>query len=305
MEFFDKIKNALKKTADQLSLSVTGKKPDENFIHEIEEALIRADVGAATAAKLAGKIADKKFSRETTEKEIRRYLADEICTLLKPFEGDFFRRRDPRNLRPDPEIILVIGVNGNGKTTTVAKIARMFKAAGRNPLLTAGDTFREAATEQLVLWAEKIGVDVYVGKKGADPAGVVYDALKQSGPTHDAVLIDTAGRMQNRGDLLDELEKIKRVIKKIDESAPHLTVLVLDGVTGQAAHSQAETFLRKIGIDGIIVTKLDGTAKGGALISLAEKYKIPILAVGIGEGPDDLKPFDAETYSNALLDVDR
>jgi fused signal recognition particle receptor len=300
MGFFDKIKNALKKTAEQISLSVTGKKAGENLVREIEEALIRADIGVTTAAKLAEKVAVRKFPEGTTTEDIRRFLADEICSVLKPFEGDFFRR-DPQH---NPEIIMVIGVNGNGKTTTVAKMARLLKADGRNPLLTAADTFREAAAEQLSRWAERIGADVFIGKKGADPAGLVYDALKQSGKNYDAVLIDTAGRMQNRSDLLDELEKIRRVIKKLDGSAPHRTVLILDGVTGQAAHGQVQVFADRIGVDGIIVTKLDGTAKGGAIVSLAEKYRIPILAVGVGEGADDLRPFDAGVYSRAILGVD-
>jgi fused signal recognition particle receptor len=300
MGFFDKIKEALKKTSEKISISISGKKMDEDFVQEIEDTLIMADVGVETAAELAKKISDRKFSKETTELEVKQFIADEIYALLKPHESDFFSR----NFSHSPEIILVIGVNGNGKTTTVAKLANILKISGHRPLLVAADTFRAAAVEQLKYWAEKIGLDIHVGKDGADVAGLVYDSIKQARTNgNDVVLIDTAGRMQNRGDLLDELEKVKRVMKKLDESAPHKIILILDGTTGQAAHGQVDIFLSKIGIDEIIITKLDGTAKGGALISLSRKYKLPILAIGIGEQLDDLKPFDAKEYSRAILGI--
>ncbi|MDR2723600.1 MAG: signal recognition particle-docking protein FtsY [Holosporaceae bacterium] len=300
MGFFNKIKDAFKKTSERISLSIGGKKIDGEFIQEIEDALIIADVGVKTAAELAQKISNKKFSKELTELDIKQFLANEIYTLLKPYENDFFSG----NFSHNPEIILVIGVNGNGKTTTVAKIANIFKTMGHKPLLVAADTFRAAATEQLKCWAQRIGVDIRTGKEKADVAGFVYDSIKQAdSSTHDVILIDTAGRMQNRSDLLDELEKIKRVIKKLNDTAPHKTILVLDGLTGQATHNQVNIFLNKIGIDGIIITKLDGTAKGGAIISLTKKYKIPIFALGIGEDLDDLKTFDAQEYSRAILGI--
>ncbi|MDR1235972.1 MAG: signal recognition particle-docking protein FtsY [Holosporaceae bacterium] len=301
MKFFDKLKSALKKTSEKVVISITGKKPDEDFSREIEDSLIMADVGVETAAELAEKFLRRKFPQNTTDADIKRFLADEICKMLLPYESNFFEEKFSHR----PEIILVIGVNGNGKTTTVAKIAYNFKKAGKNPLPVAADTFRAAAVDQLKYWADKIGVDICIGKENADAAGLVYDAIKTaSTKSNDVVLIDTAGRMQNRADLLDELEKIKRVIKKIDESAPHKTVLVLDGTTGQAAHNQVDVFLNKIGIDGIIITKLDGTAKGGAIISLTRKYKIPVFAVGVGEGLDDLKPFDAKDYSYAIFGIE-
>ncbi|MDR0555558.1 MAG: signal recognition particle-docking protein FtsY [Holosporaceae bacterium] len=298
MAFFDKIKNAFHRTSEKISISLAGKKVDDNFVQEIEEALIMADLGVETAAELAKKISSRKFPRETTEFEVKQFLVSEICSLLKPYESRFFGE----NLLHNPEIILVIGVNGNGKTTTVAKIAHIFKTSGYKPLLVAADTFRAAAIDQLKYWSEKISTNIYIGKEGADVAGVVYDALKQaSANANDLVLIDTAGRMQNRCDLLDELEKIKRVIKKLDESAPHKVVLVLDGLTGQSVHGQVDVFLRHIGVDGLIVTKLDGTAKGGAIVPLVLRYNLPVLAIGIGESLEDLRPFDAYLYTSALL----
>jgi fused signal recognition particle receptor len=298
VEFFNKIKDAFKKTSEKISLSIVGKKIDENFAQEIEDALIMADVGVKTVSALAKKLTNRKFSKETTDQEVKQFLADEICELLKPYESNFFRD----NLSHNPEIILIIGVNGGGKTTTIAKIASFFKTSGHSPLLVAADTFRAAAVEQLKYWAEKISVNILEGKEKVDAASLAYDSVKLASVLNcDVVLIDTAGRMQNRSDLLDELEKMKRVVKKLDESAPHKIILVLDGLIGQASHNQVDVFLNKIGIDGIIVTKLDGTAKGGAIISLTEKYRIPIFAIGIGESLDDLKPFSASEYARALL----
>ncbi|MDR0753078.1 MAG: signal recognition particle-docking protein FtsY [Holosporaceae bacterium] len=298
MRFFDKIKDAFRKTSEKISLSIVGKKIDENFTHEIEDALIMADVGVKTASTLAKKLADKKFPKETTDQKVKQFLADEICELLKPYEGNFFSG----NFSHNPEIILIIGVNGSGKTTAIAKIANFLKTSGHRPLLVAADTFRAAAVEQLKYWAEKINVDILEGKEKMDAASLAYDSVKLASALNcDVVLIDTAGRMQNRSDLLDELEKMKRVIKKLDESAPHKIILTLDGLIGQASHNQVDVFLNKIGIDGIIITKLDGTAKGGAIIFLTEKYRIPILAIGVGEGLNDLKPFSASEYARALL----
>ena len=299
MGIFSKIKSALQKTSEKISITITGKKIDENLAQEIEDALILVDAGVETATELAKKVADKKFPKETTDVDVKKYLADEIEKMMKPYEADFHQ-----DFSHEPFVILVIGVNGNGKTTTIAKIANILKTLGKRPLLVAADTFRAAAVEQLKYWAERISVDFLCGKEKADPAGLVYSALEHAKSNgNDIVLIDTAGRMQNRSDLLDELEKIKRVIKKIDTSAPHSTVLVLDGITGQATHSQVETFLEKIGIDGVIVTKLDGSAKAGSLISLTRKYGIKIFAIGVGEGIDDLKPFDATDYAKAIMGI--
>lgn len=300
MGIISKIKEALQKTSEKISITITGKKIDENVVQEIEDALIMVDAGVETAVALSKKVAEKKFPKETTDIDIKKYIANEIEEMIKPYEEDFFDRK----FEPTPYVVLVIGVNGNGKTTTIAKIANILKNSGKKPLLVAADTFRAAAVEQLTYWAEHIGADIFRGKEKADPAGLVYSALeyaKQYG--HDVVLIDTAGRMQNRSDLLDELEKIKRVIKKIDSAAPHSTVLILDGVTGQAAHGQVDVFSNKIGIDGVIITKLDGSAKGGALISLTQKYGIKIFGIGVSESIDGLKKFNAEGYAKGLMGV--
>lgn len=300
MGLLDKLKNTLQKTSKNILTAIVGKKIDENFYQEIEDTLIKADVGAKTSIMLAKKLADKKFSRDATDLEIKKFLADEITELLKPYEADLFEATDN-----NPEIILIIGVNGNGKTTTIAKLSKAFKQKGYNPLLIAGDTFRAAAVEQLKYWGSRLNIEVFFGKDQADVAGVVYSGIEKARKENkDIVLIDTAGRMQNRDDLIAELEKIKRVIRKLDETAPHKTILVLDGLTGQTAHVQVESFLSKVGIDGLIVTKLDSTAKGGVVISLTQKYKAPIYAIGIGEGEDDIQPFSAEQYAKAILDYD-
>lgn len=297
MGILDKLKKTFRKTSESILTAVAGKKIDENFYQEIEDALIRSDVGAQTSIMLAQKLADKKFPRDATESEIKKFLVDEITQLLKPYEADLF---DSTN--KNPEIILVIGVNGNGKTTSIAKLANIFKQKGHDSLMIAGDTFRAAAVEQLKYWGNQLGIEVFHGKEQADAAGVVYSGIeKAKSENKDIVIIDTAGRMQNRGDLIAELDKIKRVIRKIDETAPHKTVLVLDGLTGQTAHLQVESFLNKVGIDGLIVTKLDSTAKGGVVISLTQKYKAPIFAIGVGEGIEDLQPFSANQYASAIL----
>lgn len=297
MGILDKLKKTFRKTSESILTAVAGKKIDEKFYQEIEDALIRADVGAQTSIVLAQKLADKKFPRSATESEIKKFLVDEITQLLEPYEADLFD-----SINKNPEIILVIGVNGNGKTTSIAKLANVFKKKGHNPLLVAGDTFRAAAVEQLKYWGNQLGVEVFHGKEQADAAGVVYSGIeKAKSENKDVVIIDTAGRMQNRDDLIAELDKIKRVIKKIDETAPHKTILVLDGLTGQTAHLQVESFLNKVGIDGLIVTKLDSTAKGGVVISLTQKYKAPIFAIGVGEGMEDLQPFSANQYAKAIL----
>ena len=301
MAFFPKIKSALQKTSEKLSVAITGKRIDERFFEEIEEALILADVGIETASELSQKIAKKKFPKETTGIEIKQYLAQEIQEILEPYESDFFDKKFEQN----PHIILVVGVNGSGKTTTIAKIASLLKNRGYSPLLVAADTFRAAAVEQLTYWAETIGVAICAGKENADAAGLVYKSIEKAKVRgNDVVVIDTAGRMQNRSDLLAELEKMKRVIKKIDAEAPHNTILVLDGLTGQSTYSQVDVFLKTVAVNGIVVTKLDGTAKGGALISLTKKFKLNIMAIGVGESMIDLKIFNAAEYSKAILGLD-
>ena len=299
MGFFDSLKSTFKKTSDSIVTAITGKKVGDELYREIEDALIMADAGVQTATFLTEKLASKKFPKETTETEIKEFLAEEIYQLVKPYESDFLESE-----KHNPEIILVIGANGNGKTTTIAKLANVFKKAGHNPLLIAGDTFRAAAVEQLKYWGKTLDIEVFCGKDNADSAGLAYSGIEKArNEGKDIILIDTAGRMQNRDDLLAELEKIKRVIKKIDDSAPHKTILILDGLIGQTAHAQVETFLNKIGVDGLIVTKLDSSAKGGAVISLTQKYKTPIFAIGTGEKIDDIQSFSAKEYSRAILGI--
>lgn len=309
MGFFSKIsdkitsrvKSALQKTSKQISISVIGKKIDKNLAQDIEDALILVDTGVETATKLASKVASQRFPQGSTDFDIRNYLAKEIEAIMRPYESDFLKKQ---KYSQKPYVILIIGVNGNGKTTTVAKLANLFKKNGEKLLLVAADTFRAAAVDQLKHWADYIGVDIICGKEKIDPASLVYGALERAKEQNcDVVIIDTAGRMQNRGDLLDELSKIKRVIKKIDQSAPHSTILVLDGITGQATHTQVEIFKNKIGIDGVVITKLDGSAKGGSLIALTQKYGVKIVGIGVGEGLEDLRGFSSEEYAKGIMGI--
>lgn len=297
MGFFSKIKTVLQKTSDKLSLAISGKKIDQELGQDIEDALIMADVGVETAAALSAKVTKRKFSSDATENDVKLFLANEIASILKPYEANFFES----DFKDIPEVLLMVGVNGNGKTTTAAKIANLFKS--KKPLLVAADTFRAAAIEQLEFWAHKLQVNICTTQSGADAAGLVYSAIEQAKANKNGVVIvDTAGRMQNRDDLIAELEKIKRVITKL--SVSHKTILVLDGVTGQAAHSQVSVFQQRIKVDGIIITKLDGTAKGGAIVSLTQKYKLPVLAIGVGEDISDLKPFKSEEFAAAMLGIE-
>lgn len=306
-----KLRRTLQKTSSVFSRVFSNNKSSGNLVQQIEDVLILADVGPELSSKLAAAVAIQNFSENAAvDIVIKKSLVAEITKVMLPYESDLFEE----SLQYEPCLILVVGVNGNGKTTTVAKIANVFKSLGKRPLLVAADTFRAAASEQLKYLADRMGVDVICGKEKSDPAGLIYDALEQNSKNrvdeqkgrefaeiHDVIIIDTAGRMQNRDDLMGELKKVKRVIKKVDPSAPHSTVLILDGITGQAAHSQVEVFQNEVGIDGVIVTKLDGSAKGGALISLAQKYGTKIFAVGVGEALEDLRPFKAREYAEALV----
>jgi fused signal recognition particle receptor len=241
-----------------------------------------------------------RFNQEVAPEEIRAALAEEVIRLvervMKPLRIDPGKR---------PFVILVVGVNGSGKTTTIGKLAKQYRDAGRSVMLAAGDTFRAAAVEQLQIWGERAGSPVMTRPTGSDAAGLAYDALeraRQEGT--EILLIDTAGRLHNKADLMGELQKIVRVLKKVDVTAPHAVLLVLDATVGQNAHAQAEIFRDMVGVTGIVMTKLDGTAKGGVLVSLAEKYGIPIHAIGIGEGAEDLRPFEARAYARSLVGLD-
>lgn len=285
---------------DGIASVLTRRKLDGEALEGLEEVLITADVGPATAAKLASSIAATRFDKEVSPEEVRGALADEIAKILepvaKPLEIDRSRK---------PHVVLVIGVNGTGKTTTIGKFAKALSEDGHRVMLAAGDTFRAAAVEQLKIWGDRAGCPVIAGKPNADSAGLAFDAL-QTAKTDgaDVLLIDTAGRLHNKANLMAELEKIARVITKLDADAPHDCLLVLDATTGQNALSQVETFKEMLPITGLVVTKLDGSAKGGVLVALAEKFGIPVCAIGVGEGANDLRPFDATSFARGLMGLE-
>lgn len=274
---------------------------DDAALDELADLLIAADVGTVTAMGLIEGLRRTRFDRDIGADEVRRYLAAEIAKKLMPVAIPF--TPDPSRR---PHVVLVVGVNGSGKTTTIGKFAHDLKQRGFSVILAAGDTFRAAAIEQLIVWGARAGCPVVSGKAGADAAGLAFDALTKAREERaDVLLIDTAGRLQNKSDLMAELEKIIRVLKKIDETAPHSIFLVLDATTGQNALSQVDVFRKSCAVNGLIMTKLDGTARGGILVALAEKQQIPIHSVGVGEGIDDLQAFDAEWFARALVGLEK
>ena len=269
---------------------------DDAMLESLEELLIQADMGVTTATRVTANIAEGRFGKRISTPELRQALTDEIARIMEPVAR-------PLPLYPQkPQVILVVGVNGSGKTTTIGKLASQFKAAGKSVVIAAGDTFRAAAVEQLQVWGTRAGVPVLTAPEGSDPASLAFDALTQAqADSADLLLIDTAGRLQNRQDLMEELSKIVRVIRKKDPSAPHNTLLVLDASTGQNALNQVEIFRKIADVSGLIMTKLDGTAKGGVLVALADKFGLPIHAIGVGEQIDDLSPFDPQDFARALV----
>lgn len=303
--WFSRLKSGLAKSADKLSGGISGlftgkRKLDAETLEALEEVLIAGDLGPATAARLTRRLAEGRFDKEVEEAEIRGALADEVAAILAPVA---------KPLTPDPalkpHIVLIVGVNGSGKTTTIGKLARQFTDEGRRVMLAAGDTFRAAAIEQLTIWGERVGVPVIAKEQGADAASLAYeavDAAVEAGA--DVLLIDTAGRLHNKADLMAELEKVVRVIARKVEGAPHDTVLVLDATTGQNAHSQLKTFRDMVNVSGLVLTKLDGTAKGGVVVSLADAFGLPVHAVGVGEGAQDMKPFDARDFARSLMGLE-
>jgi fused signal recognition particle receptor len=268
---------------------------DDAMIEELEDLLVQADLGVETALKVTANIAATRFGRRVTTQEIKAALTEEIARIMEPVAR-------PLPLYPSrPQVVLVVGVNGAGKTTTIGKLASQFRAAGKSVIIAAGDTFRAAAVEQLQVWGQRAGVPVMTAPEGSDPASLAFDALSRAqAEGADLLLIDTAGRLQNRADLMEELAKIVRVIRKKDPSAPHNTLLVLDATTGQNALNQVDVFRQMADVSGLIMTKLDGTARGGVLIALADRFGLPIHAIGIGEQIDDLAPFDPEEFAVAL-----
>lgn len=301
--WFAKLRAGLSRSSDKLGDSLssvfTKSKLDDAMLEEIEEALIASDLGPAMAARVCAKLSAEKYDKAVSEAEVRQVVADEIERVLapvaKPLEVVAF---------PRPQTILVVGVNGSGKTTTIAKLAHLFQEQDYRVMLAAGDTFRAAAIEQLQVWGGRIGAPVISGKVGADAAGLAYESLEKArAGGYDALIIDTAGRLQNKQGLMDELAKVKRVLSKLMLSAPHDVVLVLDATTGQNALNQIEVFKEVAGVTGLVMTKLDGTARGGVLVAAAERFKLPIHAVGVGETIDDLRPFDPRAFARALAGV--
>ena len=287
------------KLGDGLAAVFTRSKLDDAMLLEIEEALIGADLGPVMAARITAKLSAEKYDMAVTEAEVRAVVADEIERVLAPVARPLEVTAFPR-----PHTILVVGVNGSGKTTTIAKLAHLFQEQDYRVMLAAGDTFRAAAIEQLQIWGGRIDAPVIASKVGADAAGLAFEALdKARASGRDVLIIDTAGRLQNKSGLMDELAKIKRVMKKLMLSAPHDVVLVLDATTGQNALNQIEVFQEVAGVTGLVMTKLDGTARGGVLVAAAERFKLPIHAVGVGETIDDLRPFNARAFANALAGV--
>ena len=269
---------------------------DDAMLEELEDMLISADMGTDTALRVTANIAEGRMGRRISATELKQALADEVTRIMTPVAR-------PLPLYPKrPQVVLVVGVNGSGKTTTIGKLASQLKAAGKKVVIAAGDTFRAAAVEQLQVWGQRAGVPVMVAAQGSDPASLAWDAMTRAeAEGADLLLIDTAGRLQNRADLMEELAKIVRVIRKKDPSAPHNTLLVLDATTGQNALSQVETFRKLANISGLVMTKLDGTARGGVLVALADRFGLPIHAIGVGEQIDDLDAFDADEFARALV----
>ena len=301
--WFARLKSGLSLSSGKLTEGITGiftkRKLDQNALDELEELLITADLGPATAAKLTAAVAKNRFDKEVTGDEIRAALADEIEKILAPVEKPLF------TVDAKPFVILMVGVNGTGKTTTIGKLGQQFTREGKKVMLAAGDTFRAAAVAQLKVWGQRIGCPVVTKDEGADAAALAYEALDRAeAEGADILMIDTAGRLQNKANLMEELSKIVRVIRKKNDAAPHAILLVLDATVGQNAHSQLELFKEMVAITGLIVTKLDGTAKGGVLVSLAERFQMPVHAIGIGEGIDDLRPFTAADYARAIVGLD-
>ena len=302
--WFARLKAGMARSSERLNAGINTifnrRRLDDAALLELEELLIASDMGTGIAAEVTEELRRTRFNQEVSPEEVRGALAEEVIRLvepvMKPLRLDLGRK---------PFVILVVGVNGSGKTTTIAKLAKQYRDAGHDVMLAAGDTFRAAGVEQLQIWGERTGCRVITRPAGSDAAGLAYEAFEQARDEgSEILLIDTAGRLHNEANLMSELQKIVRVLKKVDPQAPHSVLLVLDATTGQNAHAQAEIFREMVGVTGIIMTKLDGTARGGVLVSLAEKYGIPIHAIGVGETADDLRPFEARAYARSLVGLD-
>lgn len=299
--FFSRLKEGLARSTQKLTEGISAvfkkRRLDDAALEELEEILISADLGTEVARRVIENFRRTRFGKEVTDEEIKQSLAEEIAAILTPVAQPL--RLDPAN---KPHVVLVVGVNGTGKTTTIGKLAQSFREQGLRPVLVAGDTFRAAAVEQLQIWGERTGAPVISGGTNADSAGLAFDALTRAkADGADVLLIDTAGRLHNKAALMDELRKIIRVLRKQDATAPHSVLLVLDATTGQNAIQQVRVFKEMVDVTGLVVTKLDGSARGGIVVALAETFGLPVHAVGVGEKASDLRPFDAGDFARGLV----
>jgi len=304
LNWWQRLTGGLKRTSNSLSTAVadlvTKRKLDRTMLEEIEDVLLRADLGTAVAARISAAVGVGRYDKAITADDVKSVVATEVEKVLarvaRPLAIDAAKK---------PFVILVVGVNGSGKTTTIGKLAAKFSSEGRKVMLAAGDTFRAAAIEQLKIWGERTGSPVIAGAQGSDSASLAFNAMTAAREQRlDVLLIDTAGRLQNKAELMNELEKVVRVIRKVDATAPHAVLLVLDATVGQNALSQVEAFHRTADVTGLVMTKLDGTARGGILVALAEKHKLPVHFIGVGEGVDDLAPFAARDFARAIAGIE-
>ncbi len=296
-----RLRGGLTRSSAKISDGITGlftkRRLDAAVLEELEELLITADLGPSVAARLVADFGKNRFGKEIEDQEVKEALAAQIEAILEPCAKPL-----ARDASKQPFVVLMVGVNGAGKTTTIGKMAHLFRAQNLKVMMVAGDTFRAAAVSQLQVWGERTGCEVIAGAAGSDAAALAYQALEKAKREDvDILLIDTAGRLHNKADLMQELSKISRVIKKVDAQAPHATLLVLDATTGQNAHAQVEVFRDLTTVTGLVLTKLDGSAKGGVLVALADRFKLPINAIGVGEGIEDLQPFDAADFARSLM----
>ena len=302
-DWSDRLFGGFRKTSERLSENLSGivgkTTLDDAQLDDIEDALIMSDLGPRAAARIRARLAGERFERDADERAIMEVVAREIAEILRPVAKPLDVVAFPR-----PQVILVIGVNGSGKTTTIAKLAHLFQEQDYSVMLAAGDTFRAAAIGQLGVWADRLGIPLIKGPEGGDPASIVFDAVKAATEQGiDALIVDTAGRLQNKRELMDELSKIRRVLGRLNPEAPHDVVLVLDATNGQNALSQIEIFKEVAGVSGLIMTKLDGTARGGVLVAAAEQYGLPIHAIGVGEKIDDLRPFNPDLLARVIAGI--
>jgi fused signal recognition particle receptor len=302
--WWQRLTTGLRRTSSSIGTAISDlvskRKLDAAMIDEIQEVLIRADLGVEVAGRIAAAVGEGRYDKAITPDEVKAVLAAEVEKILRPVARPFAVAADRK-----PFVILMVGVNGSGKTTTIGKLAAKFRAEGKSVMFAAGDTFRAAAIDQLTIWAGRTGAAVVAREQGADAAGLAYDALTEArGEETDVLLVDTAGRLQNKAVLMDELEKIVRVMRKVDASAPHAVLLVLDATVGQNALSQVEVFHKTAGVTGLVMTKLDGTARGGILVAIAARYGLPVHFIGVGEGVDDLAPFAAGDFAKAIAGIE-